>query len=460
MNPPGINPYYDYDAVRDPSMFFGRQQELKMLYNAIEKRQCVALVGSRHSGKSSLLKFLGWPEIQQRVGFELRDRIFILTDWREYLQKTREDFFRSVCEQIVAQSRAMVDLQIPTDQFSGEDKLKKLLEGIRDAGLRPVLLMDGFDKVTRNPHFDPDFFSFLRSLAGIYDLISYVTASIKPLYDVCHSDAVASSPFFNIFQTCIVSSLTLEETRQLIRVPSRQAGFEIIPTEVDWIISLAGRHPFYVQVSCRFLVNEKIHRPADVLDYELIKEQIYRELAPHFVNSWNDLNEDQQQSLRLELIQSNPERRKMPELSESSLFRQRVREFVQITGPELQLKELKDVLDNMKDNDFLENSRLAEMNYVTLLCEKNPTIRKGVHVRSFLKAGFERMQAGGIRVDSAPEWRLYNILWYHYFKHHLHNSQAAGRLGIGSMRQFYREQEHALQVLLKELLELEQNSLE
>lgn len=460
MNLQSTNPYYDYDAVRDASMFFGRQHELRMLFNAIEKRQCFSLVGSRHIGKSSLLKFLANPEIQRRYGYDMHDRVFVLTDWREYLQKTREDFFRSVCEQVIFQSRALITLQPPAEQLCGEDRFKKLLEDICHAGLRPVLLMDVFDKVTRNTHFDPDFFSFLRSLAGIYDLISYVTASIKPLYDVCHSDAVASSPFFNIFQTCIVSSLTMEETRQLITVPAQRAGLDFTPAEAEWVMGVAGRHPFYVQVTSRFLFEEKSRLYNEPVDLNLVQERVYEELAPHFVHSWDDLSEEQKQSLRFELIQTVSERRKMPELSESSLFRQRVREFVQASGPELLLKDLKDVLDNIEDNDFLENSRLAEMHYIALRVKANPQIKKGVLVRDFLKVGFELMRAGGMRNDSAPEWRLYNILWYHYFKYHLPNSQTSARLGLGSMRQFYREQDRALQVLLKELLDLEQHSLD
>src|SRR2546429_3844979 len=133
------NPYYDYDAVRDSSMFFGRQNELRTLYNAIEKRQCFSIVGRRRIGKSSLLKFLGSADLQQCYGYNLQDRIFILTDLREYLQKTREDFFRSVCDQIVTQSQHMLTLQVSS--LSGEDRFKKFLEDIRSVGYRPVLLM-------------------------------------------------------------------------------------------------------------------------------------------------------------------------------------------------------------------------------------------------------------------------------------------------------------------------------
>jgi len=460
MNAQTTNPYYDYDAVRDPSMFFGRRHELRMLFNAIEKRQCFSIVGSRHIGKSSLLKFLANRGLQQQCGYNLHDRIFILTDWREYPQKTREDFFRSVCEQIIFQSRASVVLQSPPEDLCGEDRFKKLLEDLCEAGFRPVLLMDVFDKVTRNPQFDPDFFSFLRALAGIYDLISYVTASIKPLYEVCHSDAVASSPFFNIFQTCVLSSLTLEETQQLITIPTKQAGLEFTPEEVKWIIAMAGRHPFYVQVTSRCLFDEKARQNKQNVDLILVQERVYHELEPYFVDSWNDLSEDQKEGLKPELTQSIPERRKMPEMSECSLFRKKAREFVQVNGSEISLKDLKDVLDHIDDNEFLENSRFGEMHYVTLSMKANPQTRKGVLVRDLLKAGFERMRAGGVRSDSAPGWRLYNILWYHYFQYHLANARTAARIGIGSMRQFYREQDRALQALLKEILDLEQKSLD
>jgi len=453
------NPYYDYDAVRDLSMFFGRQDELRVLYNAIDKRQCFSIVGSRHIGKSSLLKYLGVPELQECYGYKLHDRIFILTDWREYLKKTREDFFRSVCDQIIDQSRHLVTLRLSA--MNGEDKFKKLLEDIRRAGFRPVLLMDAFDKVTQNTHFDPAFFSFLRSLAGIYDLISYVTASIKPLYDVCHSDAVASSPFFNIFQTCNLGPLTPDETRELITLPAHRMGYDFTDEEIEWVLTQAGHHPFFVQVVCRHLFEQKLRQQGESIDLKQLQEQVYAELLPHFANAWDDLNEDQKKDLKLEASQiANPKRR-IPELSESWLFRRKIRETSQGSPPTITVREVKEALDNLDDNNVLDSCALSEMHYIALRARNSArsSLRKGMLVRDFLKSAFERMKPTGLRSDSAPEWRLYNILWYHYFRYHLPNPQTQARLGIGSMRQFYREQDKAIQDLLKELLDMEADSI-
>jgi hypothetical protein len=44
-------------------------------------------------------------------------------------------------------------------------------------------------------------------------------------------------------------------------------------------------------------------------------------------------------------------------------------------------------------------------------------------------------------------------------RYHLASEKTAARLGIGSKRQYYREQEKAIQSLLKEMLDLEHASI-
>src|SRR5689334_20542761 len=187
------NPYYGMNALRDPDMFFGRSNTLRRIYSAIANRQCISLAGSLHLGKSSVLHCLRMPEIQRRFDYNLKHHILVLIDLRAYPRKSAEDFFREVSRQMVLQSRGRLELTL--SQGSGEDVFSNVLDEINDQGCYPVLLMDAFDNVTRNQHFDPEFFSFLRSQAG---RVSYVTASTSPLYEARHR-AIENSPFFNIF---------------------------------------------------------------------------------------------------------------------------------------------------------------------------------------------------------------------------------------------------------------------
>src|SRR5215469_13757824 len=130
---------------------------------------------------------MGLSEVQvrfeQQFHYQLGQRIFILIDLRDYLDKNREDFFASVSEQIFDHARQVADIKLP--QKKGALQLSELLEQIEKVGFHPVLLMDAFDKVTRNPQFDPDFFSFLRSLAT-RGRVSYITASTQELHEMSH----------------------------------------------------------------------------------------------------------------------------------------------------------------------------------------------------------------------------------------------------------------------------------
>ncbi|HEY0757502.1 MAG TPA: AAA family ATPase [Ktedonobacteraceae bacterium] len=455
------NPYCDYDVVRDFVMFFGRGQEVLTLYDALAKHRSISLVGKQHVGKSSLLKYLGSPALQQRAGYHLPQHLFILTDWRDYLTKTREDFFHRVCEQIVLQCKSAITLQSPAST-NGVERFRDLLETIKQNNFHPVLLMDAFDRVTSNPEFDASFFSFLRSLAGLNDLISYVTATKKPLAQVCHS-AVADSPFFNIFLTLSLGPLTQTEAQALVSVPAETAGEPFNPQEIDWLLKMGGVHPFFLQVSCRYLFDEKRRGfLTGTALLEKVQRAIYQELLPHFENAWQDLVPDDQQQLTREVYQHVQTRHIHQELSKSLLFCRKVRELSQNDTIELSADDIKNALDHLDDTDFLEESKLSKLQYIVLY-NSNGTItaanKRGGLVRELLKKAFEQMKPGDVRNDTALEWRLYNILWYHYFKYRLPNHHTATRLGI-SLRQFYREQDKALLALRREILAIEEAALQ
>ncbi len=459
-NLPMTNPYYDCEAVSNVGMFFGRRHELQMLYGAIVKRQSVSIVGSRHIGKSSLLKFLGNRELQQQYGYDFQRFLFIFTDWRAYLHRTREDFFHKICEQIIVQSQEKVELYMPS--YSGEDRFVKLLEDIHKAGFSLVLLMDAFDQVTSNPEFDGRFFSFLRSLAGVSDLVSYVTATRKPLYRVCHSEVATDSPFFNSFLPCSLGPLTLSEARALIASPAEQARCPFIPEEIDWIFGQAGLHPFFLQVACRHLFAEKCRQPADSVHLARVQHAIYQELLPHIDLLWGELEEYQQEQLKQEMLRNVHASAGLLEFSTSALFRKRIRSLSQDNLTRLSPEDIREALEHLDDTDFLAQCQLSKLQTISAQMDasgESPANKRGILVRDLLRKAIEQMKPGDVRNDLATEWRHYNIFWYRHIKYRLPNPQIAARLGI-SIRQFYREHEKALQGLWKEVLEIEAQALD
>ena len=90
-----MNPYFNITTIRDPNKFFGRTQVLRRLFEAIIHRQSMSIIGLRHIGKSSVLNCLRLPEIQNRFDLDLSHHIFVYVDFRAYLRKTHEDFFKN-----------------------------------------------------------------------------------------------------------------------------------------------------------------------------------------------------------------------------------------------------------------------------------------------------------------------------------------------------------------------------
>ena len=78
-----------------------------------------------------------------------------------------------------------------------------MFETIGEQGLTTVLLLDEFEYVTQNPNFGSDFFGGLRALA-IHQNLPLVTSTRRELVDLCHSDEIKGSPFFNIFANVVL----------------------------------------------------------------------------------------------------------------------------------------------------------------------------------------------------------------------------------------------------------------
>ncbi|HEV2655502.1 MAG TPA: hypothetical protein VGT82_11105, partial [Ktedonobacteraceae bacterium] len=348
-------------------------------------------------------------------------------------------------------------LDLPHEPGEGSDEFKALLTEIEEQGFHPVLLMDAFDNVARNTRFNWQLFSFLRSQAN-RGKVSYVTATIAHLQKVCHRD-VEGSPFFNIFAVQEIGPLDLEEAHELVLHPSQEVGLAFTSDEVDWIIKLAGLHPFFIQQVCYYFFEEKLLHDGAKVDRKHIKNQAYRALEPHFNDIWERLPPDTQAQLKDEARVVNKQGREIPELSESSLFRLFVRDKFKIYLFRMTSKALEKALGKLSDPKKLGACELANI-VSSDGPQGTPTVvEKGLLLRKMLNEAFERMQGTGVRQDGASDWLQYNILYYRYFKYHMKNDQISVRLQFSSPRQFFRERSRAIEALFTILLEMENTNL-
>ncbi len=305
------NLYFNRGVVQDRALLFGCVEAFKQFYEILFRRQCIALVGIRGIGKSSFLYHLRSPEERARSSFNLDRYLFIDLDLRRYRVRTSDNFFEDATSELVkACTTAGIHIEIE-EQLEGDEQFHSLLNQIVDQGYFSVLVLDSFDKVAQNENFGPGFLEDLRSHVSA-GLISYVTATRRPLNEVCHQKLVGS-PFFNIFHTYTLGGLRAEEARRLIKLPASQTDHPFSDEEASLILKLVGRHPFFLNKVCFDLFAQKQQFGNRQFSEREIKGPLYTMLQQIFEGIWGELSAKQQTFLLDEARQKYHESRYLPE---------------------------------------------------------------------------------------------------------------------------------------------------
>lgn len=294
------NPFTYGNPISDPERFFGRQREIEQVFSRLTnaEHESSSLVGSRRIGKTSLLKHIAHPDVRRRFGLDSQRYIFLYIDlqmleqtttpvrlWQRLLAKMAPHCQDAQVKQLIQELRVAEEI----DNFA----LADLFDAIDVAGQHLVLLLDEFENVTKNENFDVGFFYGLRSLAIQHNL-SLVTSSGQELIELTHSEAIRSSPFFNIFANINVGLFSEEESRQLIEAYVANTDIQFSSTSIDTILDVAGTHPFFLQVAGHFMFRayQKDLGTAEHIEYLL--SRFAPEASPHFDHYWQLANTREQ----------------------------------------------------------------------------------------------------------------------------------------------------------------------
>ncbi len=296
------NPYMNRLMIRDPADFIGRSAEIEKVFSRLgaARPQSVSIVGERRIGKSSLLHHLSLPDVRRR---HLRDPdrfVFVFVDLHGLAGIDVPEFFDLLLEEIAAAS----GIARPTATSTGYTAMKRYLPVLERGGRKLVILWDEFDAITRNPNFGEEVFSFFRSIANRYD-VAYVTTAARELQDLCHTEAIAVSPFFNIFTNLYLRAFSPEEARALISGPSERAGVPLAPHE-PFLVDIAGCFPFFLQVACSALFDQLAAGLSKEKAEERAAAQFAEEAAPHFRYVWARLPRESREVIRAVVEGTSP----------------------------------------------------------------------------------------------------------------------------------------------------------
>lgn len=287
------NPYLNRVAIKDPAQFFGRAREASKIFSRIgaSRPQSISVVGERRIGKSSLLHFINHPQVRRDYLDRVETYAFVFIDLQQKRRLTLSEFFKELFALLAKETgdEALTKLD------SSFDSVRGVLEDFRRDGRKLVVLFDEFDAITTNRAFDLEFYSFLRSIANNYD-VAYVTSSARDLQELCHTQLIADSPFFNIFTNVFLRTFTRKESLELISKPSSEAG---LPLEgyARRIMETAGYFPYFLQIACSAYFDH-LQENDGKLDREEVEATFLDEAKGQFRFIWDHLSDSSRRSIR------------------------------------------------------------------------------------------------------------------------------------------------------------------
>lgn len=243
------SPFITGAPITQPRYFFGREKELKRLFNLLKRHplQNAAIIGKKRSGKTSLLHYLKnitttpveqlRPEQKSDWLPHRENYYWIFVDLQDARMQSREGLLKYILESL--------KMQVPTPC-----DLDRFMDVISDNLHFPtVILLDEIGVgLQRCPELDDGFWECLRSLATNHtdgNLAFVLTTPESPIEMARNTGH--SSPFFNIFgYTAYLGALTQPEAREFIA----SSPIAFTEEDVEWILTQSCCWPLLLQILC------------------------------------------------------------------------------------------------------------------------------------------------------------------------------------------------------------------
>lgn len=296
------NPFTFGNPVSDPARFYGRSEAIRQITNRLlsSAHESTSIVGERRIGKTSLLKYISNPEVAPGLGLTPDHFCLIYIDFQGLTDITPHRFWQRVLAKIKRSICSEKPIPIISDLESRQSfdlfDLEDLFETIAGEGLTSVLLLDEFEYITQNPKFGPDFFGGLRALAIHHDL-PLVTATRRDLIDLCHSEELRGSPFFNIFANVVLRPMPKSEVTQMVEAYLATTGLEFSDEEKNLVYDLAGGYPFFVQAAGYYLVEARQQGADQPGLLAKVTTEFDQQADPHFSYLWTHCSESEKITL-------------------------------------------------------------------------------------------------------------------------------------------------------------------
>lgn len=296
-----MNPFSAFGTVAEPHRFVGRKQEIREITNRVLQPNgygSIAIVGESRIGKTSLMYF---PfEIEKERLFTNKYIVVDMGSIARFEPGNAPFFFQQLlrrAHRILSKHPDYVSTDLYNSIASSSESLTEdmfeYLAEVKGSGFRLIYLLDEFDSIESIFSGRPEAYHCLRSMGdGYQHKVSFVVTTRRPVAQLGRTFQGFISPFPTIFQELYLGLMSEEDILCLIANRLQEPETPFLPAEVREILRIAGRHPFFVDLFCYYLYEERKNQssPSDLVERAL--EQSRGEFYKSFNNFRGRLGED------------------------------------------------------------------------------------------------------------------------------------------------------------------------
>lgn len=300
----GSGPYIVGPPILDPRDFCGRQDLVAQFFEVVLSRQMTSMsvLGARRSGKTSFLYYISHPDI---LHARLKRHRYLIVPVYLNLQAritSPESFYGYLVGATTQALEHRREARSEAPDLPAEISysfVEEFFDRACQCGWRFVLLLDEFEELAESDVFDEDFFQSLRALATGRN-VAWVTTSFRGLYQLGHKVDERTSPFFNIFypEPIYLGALSEAEATRLITEPAAKVGHAFTYEDVAFVLTLAGRLAFALQVAASMLYRAHRDGQTGLAAQESARETFSAAMQKHFAYYWRHFTTIEQQALQ------------------------------------------------------------------------------------------------------------------------------------------------------------------
>ena len=298
-----------------PEFLVGRQSEINLMFDQIANKSHLAIYGGSGIGKSSLLKYAGYPQAWRDRGLDFSQVVIVELNCRGINPFTPSDFWREVVTSIKNKVEPYTELGNKIEQILNQEEIRTndirpVLREIGKLDKFMLLLLDDFDvAVQENPSYSElDITGFLyefRTLAvhrqeSIY--LSSVIASFDRLDELDLKLKPEGSHWYNHYLFKLLKPFSQAEATALFFSETSPLYIPITPRLRPAILEITDGHPALLQ-NTGLLLHSAL-RDGEIINIDRFINDFYSQTKQIFRGMWRTCSDVQQVLLMLIALNS------------------------------------------------------------------------------------------------------------------------------------------------------------